>query len=182
MSNFRILLIAFSLSLDAFAVSVAYGIDLKNIKIKDGVLIGFFFGFFQAAMPVLGYFFGAFFYEFIKNISNIVSFAILFLIGLKMIYEAFSLKEEEKKAVLAIRKLFLFAIATSIDAFAIGITFSFREINIFFSVVIIGVITFFVSLFGVFLGKKVGFLISEKSEMIGGIILIVLAFKMLFEH
>ena len=183
MGLLEIILIAIGLSMDAFAVSITLGLSVKKPKIKEVLLPGIYFGFFQAIMPFLGYFAGNYFANKIQHIDHWIAFVLLGLIGGKMIRESFS--KEEKKAndnPFQFVKMLLLAVATSIDALAVGITFSFFEINIYTAIIIIGLTTFFISIGGVIIGNIFGAKYQSKAEFIGGTVLVILGFKILAEH
>lgn len=184
MSFIEILLFGIGLSMDAFAVAVCKGLSMKKFNMKNCFLIALFFGGFQALMPFIGYMLGNTFEKYITEIDHWVAFVLLAYIGIKMIREAFE-KEEcgccgENE--LKIKELFILAIATSIDALAVGITFSFySDINIFESITIIGITTFLLSWGGVMVGNKFGSRYKQKAEISGGIILVLLGAKILLE-
>ena len=181
MGFISILFIAIALAMDAFAVSITNGFAMCTLRIRRALLIALFFGAFQAFMPLLGWFAGFKFKELIVSVDHWVAFALLAFIGGKMIYEALVLGKKELQ-IAAIPTLFILAIATSIDAFAVGITFVFLNVNILLPVIIIGIVTFIISYFGVCIGCKFGKNLSGKAEVIGGIILIIIGSKILIEH
>ena len=183
MGLLEIVLIAVGLSMDAFAVSITLGLSVKKPKIREMLIPGVYFGFFQALMPFIGYFAGTYFAAKIQNLDHWIAFVLLGAIGGKMIKESFS-KEEEKVNENPFRftKMLLLSIVTSIDALAVGITFAFFEVNIFTSIVIIGLTTFFISIGGMKIGNIFGAKFKSKSELMGGIILIILGLKILLEH
>ena len=183
MSFIEIILIAFGLSMDAFAVSITLGLSVKNPKIIEFFIPGIFFGFFQAFMPCIGYFAGKYFSDKMQNFDHWVAFLILGFIGGKMIRDSF-LKEDEKinEKMYHFVKMLLLAIATSIDALAIGLTCAFFTMNIFMAIAIIGSITFFVSISGVKVGNTFGAKFKSKAELIGGFVLVAIGIKILFEH
>jgi len=183
MKLLEIILIAIGLSMDAFAVSVTLGLSVKKPKMKEVLLPGIYFGFFQALMPLIGYFTGINFAGKIQNFDHWIAFALLGFIGGKMIMESFSKKEKQVDGnPFQFMKMFLLAIATSIDALAVGITFSFFEVNIFKAIIIIGFITFCISIGGVKVGNLFGTKFRSKAEFFGGAILILLGLKILIEH
>ena len=183
MDMISLIFIAFGLSLDAFAVSVTSGITIDNCKIKHSLLIAGFFGFFQGLMPILGWAVGTSFSSYIRNFGHWLAFILLLILGLKMIYESFRLNKAEKCInPLNLYILFILAIATSIDAFGVGLSFACLQIKILQPALIIAVITFFVSVFGVQLGKKIGHIFEGKLELLGGIILIGIGIKILLEN
>ncbi len=177
-----IILTALALSMDAFAVSVSCGIAMQ-LNVRNSLKLPFSFGLFQAFMPIIGYYAASLFAAHILKYDHWVAFGLLLFIGIKMIIETFHEKtDDENIQSFSFFKLLLFSIATSIDALATGIGFAFFEINIFSAAVTIGVITFALSLIGVRFGKFLG----SKSEIIagitGGVILILIGFKILIEH
>ena len=179
----EIIIIAVGLSMDAFAVSITLGLSLKQPKIKEVLIPGIYFGFFQAIMPLIGFFAGTFFANKIQSLDHWVTFVLLVIIGGKMIWESFS-KEGKKVNEPSFKfiKMLLLAIATSIDALAVGITFAFFKINIFLAIIIIGLITFFISIAGVKIGNVCCVRFKSKAEFIGGAILVILGLKILVEH
>ncbi len=178
------LLIGVGLSMDAFSVSVSDGILIGRVRLSQAVKIALFFGFFQFMMPVLGYLAGSTFSDIIQDFDHWVAFCLLALIGGKMVYEAVSEKEdeEEKGNPLSLKTLTILAIATSIDALAIGITFATIATPVILSSTIIGITTFLISLSGVYLGSRCGDLFGNKAEIAGGVILILIGIKILIEH
>jgi putative Mn2+ efflux pump MntP len=181
MDFISVLLLAIGLAMDAFSVSITRGLSL-NCNIKHAFLIAIFFGIFQAFMPVLGWISGIQLADFVKTLAPWVAFILLFIIGAKMIYESFQIKEEDVCPVLSIKELIILSIATSIDAFAVGVTFAFLDVAILFPIIIIGIVTFILSFIGVYIGKKVGHLFESKIEVIGGLILIGIGLKILLEN
>ena len=183
---YTLILTGLSLSMDAFSVSISNGLCMKKASVKDAVKIGLFFGIAQGIMPLIGYVFGNFFQKFIESVDHWIAFVILFFIGLKMISEAVEkIKKNDKEVceILTTKKLFIQAIATSIDALAVGISFvAMKEIKILNAVSIIALITFLMCFVGVFIGKKVGNTFKEKAEILGGLILIGIGTKILIEH
>lgn len=179
------ILIAVALSMDAFAVSITIGCTMKRFRLKHAFTVGLFFGFFQAIMPVIGWLAGIGFSKFIEKIDHWIAFVLLAFIGLKMIYEAVKMKdgEDNNKDYFKFTTLLILSIATSIDALAVGVTFSILQMYIISPVIIIGLITFCFSFFGVLLGCKTSkHLFENKIEVIGGIILILIGLKILIEH
>ena len=183
MSFASVFLIGVSLSMDAFAVSIAKGMCIRNDRFKYACMLAFWFGLFQALMPLIGYFLGSQFQEQITAVDHWIAFILLGLIGGNMIREAFS-KEEDAcpDASLGIKAMFLLAVATSIDALAVGITFAFLQVNIIAAVSFIGVITFALSCIGVKVGNVFGDKYEKKAEFVGGVILVLLGLKILLEH
>ncbi|MCI5911604.1 MAG: manganese efflux pump MntP family protein [Oscillospiraceae bacterium] len=179
MSIFELFVLAVGLSMDAFAVSICKGLSLGKIKVKHMCIAGAWFGAFQALMPLIGYFLGRFFTDMITKFSHWIAFALLCLIGISMIKEAF--EKKEVNASMTVKSMFMLAIATSIDALAVGVSFAFLKVNILPAVLFIGVITFVCSAIGVKIGSLFGSKYKKPSEIIGGIILIFIALKTLFQ-
>ena len=174
---------AFGLAMDAFAVSVASGFTIKRLHLRHAVVIALSFGLFQAIMPVLGWLAGIGIRELIQHIDHWLAFGLLSFIGIKMIYESTKLEAiEHRKDPLAFPVLIVLSIATSIDALAVGLTFAFLKIAIAGPVIIIGSITFILSLLGVYIGDKFGHFFENKIEAIGGIILILIGLRILISH
>ena len=183
MGLLEIILIAVGLSMDAFAVSITLGLSVPRPRIKQIALPGIFFGFFQALMPAIGYFAGVLFAEKIQQFDHWIAFALLAIIGGKMVKESLSKNEEEtNENAFKLVKMFVLAIATSIDALAVGVSFAFFEVNIFMAVAIIGATTFFIAMAGVKIGNVFGARFKSKAEFAGGAILIILGIKILVEH
>ena len=181
-----IILIALGLAMDAFAVSISSGITIKRSRFKNALKIALFFGMFQAVMPVFGWLIGYNFIEFISEIDHWLVFGLLSLIGCKMIYESTRRGSDKKSSTkttdMNIYVLLILSIATSIDAFAVGVSFAFLEIVIVIPVIIIGLITFILSFIGVYIGNKLGHFFENKIGVIGGLILIGIGIKVLVEH
>lgn len=188
MTILEIILIAVGLAADAFAVSVCKGLAIEKLKLKDTLIVGAYFGIFQAAMPLIGYYVGTTFSRYITAFDHWVAFLFLAVIGGRMIYESFKketaeeAKNDGKNASLAFKAMLPLALATSIDALAVGITFSVITVNIFAAVAVIGAITFILSALGVKLGNLFGMKYKSKAEFIGGVILILIGLKILLEH
>ena len=182
MDLIELFLIAVGLSMDAFAVSVCKGLAMPKCTFKKAAIVGLWFGGFQALMPAIGYILGAQFQEAIASIDHWIAFVLLALIGGNMIHEALDNDEEEADASLDVKTMFLLAVATSIDALAIGITFAFLKVNIIPAVCFIGIVTFIISFAGVKIGNVFGARYKDKAEIVGGIILILLGLKILLEH
>ena len=182
MGLIELFLIAVGLSMDAFAVSVCKGLAMPKCTFKKAAIVGLWFGGFQALMPAIGYILGAQFQEAIASIEHWIAFVLLALIGGNMIHEALDNDEEEADASLDVKTMFLLAVATSIDALAIGITFAFLKVNIIPAVCFIGIVTFIISFAGVKIGNVFGARYKNKAEIVGGIILILLGLKILLEH
>ena len=182
MSFAEIFFIGIGLSMDAFAVSVCKSLSLKKMNWKSAVIISIYFGLFQAIMPVLGYFLGTTFERFVTTIDHWIAFILLCIIGGSMLREAVDNEDEKKNDKLDFKTMIILAIATSIDALAVGITFAFFNVNVLVSSLIIGIITFIISIFGVKIGNKFGDKYQNKAEFFGGAILIILGTKILLEH
>lgn len=182
MGLFELFLIAVGLSMDAFAVSICKGLAMKKISFKNACIVGLWFGGFQGLMPAIGYLLGSQFEQYITSIDHWIAFVLLSIIGGTMIKEALSKDEDEENASLDIKTMFLLAVATSIDALAIGVTFAFLKVNIIPAVSFIGVITFTLSAIGVKIGNVFGSKYKSKAEIAGGIILIGMGIKILLEH
>ena len=168
--------------MDAFAVSICKGLAMKKLTVKQAVIVGAWFGGFQALMPTLGYLLGTTFARFVNAVSDWIAFVLLGLIGINMVKEALSNDEEQADDSIAVKEMFMFAVATSIDALAVGITFAFLNVHIVSAASMIGVCTFLISFAGVKIGNIFGTKYKSKAELAGGIILILLGFKILFEH
>lgn len=184
MEYLKFILIGLGLAMDAFAVAVSSGVTIKNMHIRHALRIGLFFGAFQALMPLTGWFLGSYARDYISAYDHWIAFAILSVIGAKMIYEAVIIRESEKESdPLNIYVLFILAIATSLDALAVGITFSLLDMAILTPVIIIGVTTFVLSFAGTYIGNAFGHRFDEsKLEIAGGLILIGIGLKILLEH
>lgn len=182
MGLIELFLIAVGLSMDAFAVSVCKGLAMPKCTFKKAAIVGLWFGGFQALMPAIGYILGAQFQEAIASIDHWIAFVLLALIGGNMIHEALDNDEEEADASLDVKTMFLLAVATSIDALAIGITFAFLKVSIIPAVCFIGIVTFIISFAGVKIGNVFGARYKNKAEIVGGVILILLGLKSLLDH
>ena len=182
MEIYEILLIGIGLAMDAFAVSICKGLSMKKMNWKNAVIIALYFGVFQALMPLIGYFLGMTFESIVTTFDHWVAFALLTLIGGGMIKESFDDEDEKKNDRVDFKTMVVLAIATSIDALAVGITFAFFDVNIVLAVSIIGIITFIISVLGVKIGNRFGDKYQNKAQLMGGIILVLLGFKILLEH
>ena len=178
----EIFLIGVGLAMDAFAVAVCKGLAMKQMKWRKAIIIGLYFGIFQALMPVLGYFLGTTFEQFMTDIDHWVALCLLSAIGGNMIKESFNKNSENCNENIDVKTMIILAIATSIDALAIGITFACLRINIILPVISIGIITFILSVIGVRIGNRFGNKYENKAEFVGGLILILLGIKILLEH
>lgn len=198
MDFLSIVLIGFGLSMDAFAVSITYGITIRNLRLSHVLEIGMFFGGFQALMPLIGWAVGSQFKDYIVSIDHWIAFGLLAVIGIKMIREALEHADDcryemEEAAIsrqetaadhnqLKAGRLLVLAIATSIDALAVGVSFAFLRVSILWASLVIGLITFVICAFGVLVGKRFGCLFKKKAEILGGAVLILIGVKILFEH
>lgn len=183
MSFWEIFLLAVGVSMDAFAVSIGKGLSAKRVSWREALTVGLWFGGFQALMPVIGYYLGISFADLVTKIDHWIAFGLLLLIGGNMIREA--LKGEDDKPVdssFAFRTMLVLAIATSIDALALGISFAFMGTNLWRSILIIGLTTFVFSAVGLLIGKKVGSRFHAGAQILGGVILIAIGLKILVEH
>lgn len=182
MSYFELFLIAVGLSMDAFAVSLCKGLEMKQFQFKNALLLGGLFGLFQALMPLLGFYLSKNFVQYMEQFDHWIAFALLVFIGGKMIKEAWQNKEEEKKGF-QLMELLVLAVATSIDALAVGITFAvISDIDIYFSCLSIGLVTMVLCITAVCTGHKFGTKLGSSAEYLGGAILILLGCKILAEH
>ena len=204
MDLISLITISIALSMDAFSVSICQGLSTKRFSLKMALSCGLWFGFFQALMPLIGYFLGAQFEHFITHIDHWIAFGLLSVIGVNMIRESISQRDNEttsrdvthytdenKHDVIGASEhdtesksasMLILAIATSIDALAVGVTFAFLKVNIWKSILIIGITTFMFSFVGVKIGNVFGSRYSKAAEIVGGVILIVLGIKILIEH
>ena len=182
MGLFEICFVGLGLAMDAFAVSVCKGLSMKKFYIKNAIVIALYFGFFQALMPLIGYFLGITFQGLVVNIDHWISFFLLGIIGIKLISEAFDSESDSKNDKIDTKTMLILAVATSIDALAVGITLAFLDTNVYYAVSIIGIITFILSIIGVRIGNKFGDKFQNKAEILGGVILILIGFKILLEH
>ena len=182
MDTLSIILIAIGLSMDSFAVSVTNGLTIRDLNVKRVLLISFSLAIFQAVMPLIGWFAGIGIEQYITEFDHWIAFVLLSFIGIKMIYEGLQKNDKEKDSELKILTLIGQSFATSIDAFAVGISFAFLNISIITPVFIIGFVTFIFSLIGLYLGKYFGKKIGKSVEVFGGIVLLGIGFKILIEH
>lgn len=188
MSLFELFVLAVGLSMDAFAVSVCKGLSMRKITLKNAGIVGLYFGGFQAGMPLIGYFLGLQFKDYIMSVDHWIAFILLGFLGIKMIQEAMSKdddednKIEDENEMLSFKNMSILAVATSIDALAVGITLAFLQVDIVPAVSFIGIITFVLSMVGVKIGNVFGVKYKSKAELVGGIILIFMGVKILLEH
>lgn len=182
----ELLLLALGVSMDAFAVSICKGLAMKQATLREGMICGAWFGGFQAMMPLLGFFLGSLFAEAIQAVDHWVAFALLGIIGANMLKEALSREEGcdcESSADLSVKTMFVMAVATSIDALAVGISLAMAgQVNIFAAVLLIGACTCGMSALGVKVGNVFGSRFEKKAQLAGGVILILLGVKILLEH
>lgn len=182
MGILSIIVIAIGLAMDAFAVAICKGLAMKKMSWKKGLIVGGYFGFFQALMPLIGYLLGIGFHEKVSQVDHWFAFILLSAIGINMIKEVFSREEDCKNDSVNFKEMVVLALATSIDALAVGITIAFLDVNIIAAVLAIGVITFAISVIGVKIGNIFGDKYEKKAEFVGGIILILMGTKILLEH
>ena len=178
----ELVLLAIGLSMDAFAVSICKGLGMKKINLKAAVVLGLFFGGFQAGMPVIGWALGSQFMGIIGPIDHWIAFVLLGIIGSSMIKESREDEEEEISASFDVKTMLALAVATSIDALAVGVTFAFLHVNIVWAVTFIGCTTFVLSAIGVKVGNVFGMKYKSRAELAGGVILILMGVKILLEH
>lgn len=181
MSFIEIIFIGVGLAMDAFAVSVCKGLSTKKLELKHSLICGGYFGFFQGFMPFVGYILGVQFKDKIESIDHWIAFILLLLIGINMIKESLD-NDEDCDPDFSLKAMIPLAIATSIDALAIGVTFAFLNVNIIYAIVIIGMTTFIISMLGVKIGHIFGSKYKSKAEIVGGMILIIMGTKILLEH
>ncbi len=177
----ELFLIAVGLSMDAFAVSVCKGLSVQKLEKKHMALVGLYFGGFQFLMPVLGYLLGARFESVITSIDHWIAFALLLVIGGNMIRESFG-EAEKLNDDFGFKTMLMLAVATSIDALAVGITFAFLQVRIVPAALLIGVTTFCLSSLGIYIGNRFGARYKSRAELAGGVILILIGSKILLEH
>lgn len=184
MSFFELFALAVGLSMDAFAVSVCKGLSMKRADAKGMAVCGAWFGGFQGLMPLIGFMLGSLFAEAIESVDHWIAFGLLALIGVNMLREAFFGKDDkEEDADLSVKTMFVMAVATSIDALAVGISLAMAgNVNVWMAVLLIGCTTFILSAVGVKVGSVFGNRFEKKAEIAGGAILIVLGVRILLEH
>ena len=181
MSLIELVMIAVGLSMDAFAVSVCKGLSVPRVKLRHALLAGLYFGGFQFLMPVIGWLLGVRFEALIQSVDHWIAFALLTIIGISMIRESFG-KADELNDDFGFKTMLLLAIATSIDALAVGVTFAFLQVRILPAAGLIGVITFTLSAVGIRIGSVFGTRFKAGAERLGGVILILIGLKILLEH
>lgn len=179
----EILLIAVSLAMDAFAVSVSTGIAVPGFGVRQAARIGAWCGFFQFAMPLIGWFLGTSVKSYIQAVDHWIAFVLLAFIGGHMVWDALhSACGEEAVTDLSTKRLFLLALATSIDALAVGVTLAFIDVNILLASAVIGVVAFVLAMLGGLLGRRLGCLFQRRATLLGGAVLVLIGVKILFEH
>ncbi len=181
MSIVELLLVAIGLAMDAFAVSVCKGLSVEKVLPKQAVAVGLYFGGFQALMPLIGCLLGISFKTYIERFDHWVAFVLLALIGANMIREAFG-KDEKLNDSFSVKTMLLLAVATSIDALAVGVSFAVLDVNIWTAIAIIGVVTCLLSCAGIYIGNIFGAKFKARAEFAGGVILILIGVKILLEH
>ncbi len=194
MGLIELFILAVGLSMDAFAVAVCKGLSLRKIRLRDCLKVGLYFGGFQAGMPLIGYILGVQFKDYITSIDHWIAFILLSFIGINMLRESREKDDEgiselaetavgeEDSSQLGFKNMLILAVATSIDALAVGVTLAFLQVNIVPAVSFIGIVTFTLSAIGVKIGNAFGVKYKSKAEAAGGIILILMGLKILFEH
>lgn len=182
MGTIEIIVLSLGLAMDATAVAMTDGLSNRKIKFLKALFIAFMFGLFQALMPLFGYLFGTLFSDLIETFDHWIALLLLGYLGGKMLYDGIKNKEEETTKELGFKTILIQAIATSIDAFAVGISFATLHVDIVVAVVVIGIITMLLSLGGVYIGKKFGSLLNNKATILGGLILIGIGLKIFIEH
>lgn len=182
MNYFEILVVSLGLAMDAFAVALCKGISAKNKIFKNCIKVGVYFGLFQAVMPILGFGIGKGFKNIVFAIDHYIVFCLLVIIGANMIYEAFCEQDKQYDAYFDFSSLLLPSLATSIDAFSVGITFALLKVHLLLAVVTIGIVTFVLSSFGVYLGGYLSQKSNKTAKVFGGCILIIMGIKILVEN
>ena len=182
MSIIELFILALGLSMDAFAVSICKGLSVPKLQVKHCLICGVYFGGFQALMPTIGWLLGIRFQSLITNIDHWIAFVLLAVIGANMIKESISKEEECPDASFGLKTMLTLAVATSIDALAVGVTFAFLDVTIGPAVLLIGATTFVCSAVGVKIGNVFGNRFEAKAEFLGGLVLIVIGLKILIEH
>lgn len=182
MTIWELLITAAALSMDALAVAICKGLSVQKVQPRHALITGAYFGGFQALMPLIGFLLGTGFSDLITSVDHWIAFVLLGLIGGNMIKESFSKEEECLDCSFSFKAMLPLAVATSIDALAVGVTFAFLKVNIVPAVIFIGVITFTLSAAGVYLGNVFGAKYKSKAELAGGIVLVLMGLKILLEH
>lgn len=182
METLEIVLIAIGLAMDAFTVSICKGLSMKKMSLKNALVIGGYFGIFQGIMPIIGYCLGISFKGLVSKIDHWIAFGLLVFIGINMLKEAFANETENLNDKIDLKTMIILALATSVDALVVGITFAFLKTNIISASLIITIVTFVISILGVKIGNKFGDKYERKAETVGGLILILMGIKILLEH
>ncbi len=182
MSLLTLFITAVGLSMDAFAVSICKGLAMKKLSMKKALVIGLWFGGFQALMPTIGYLLGTRFESYVTGIDHWIAFVLLALSGVNMISVAVWVEADDPVDSMGVKMMFVLAVATSIDALAVGVTYAFLQVRIIPAVIFIGVTTFVLSIAGVKIGNVFGLKYKSKAEIAGGVILILMGLKILVEH
>lgn len=182
MKFIELFLIALSLAMDAFAVSIGKGLSLKRVRPRHAISAGLWFGGFQALMPVIGYFLGCSLAHIVGRVDHWIAFGLLVLIGINMIRETLSDDNKGQDADFGFRKMFIMAVATSIDALTVGISMALLNVDIWIAALVIGLVTFALSAMGVSLGCRFGVKVGSRAGILGGVVLICLGIKILIEH
>ncbi len=178
----ELFILAVGLAMDAFAVSICKGLSIRTLKLRQALVVGLWFGLFQALMPLAGWLLGSAFAEMVESVDHWIAFVLLSIIGGNMVREGLSRDEEELDDSLAFGIMLMLAVATSIDALAVGISFAFLKVDIVLAVSFIGVVTFAISAVGVKIGNLFGARYKSKAELLGGVVLILIGLKILLEH
>ena len=182
MNIIELLIIAVGLSMDAFAVSIGKGLSLRSIRLRHVLSVGLWFGGFQALMPLIGYLLGSSFSSFISDFDHWVAFFLLGIIGCNMIRDSFAGDEEKHDDDFSLRVMLMLAIATSIDALAVGVSFAFLCVDLWLAVTVIGITTFLFSAIGLKIGNVFGNKYKSKAEFTGGVVLVLMGVKILVDH
>ena len=176
----EIIFVSIALAMDAFSVSICKGLSMQYKFKRNALLIAICFSFFQMLMPLLGFYLGNCLNNYFIKFNYLIAFILLTIIGINMIKESY--ENKDINIGLSIKELLILSLATSIDAFSIGITFSFFKVNLLIAIILIGIITFILCLIGVILGKYIGNKLDKKAQIFGGIVLIIIGLKILLEH
>lgn len=182
MGTLELFILAVALSMDAFAVAICKGLSIRKLKLSQALTVGLWFGAFQALMPAAGYLLGSAFADLVTAVDHWIAFVLLAVIGVNMVREGLHGDEESCDPSLSFRVMLMLAIATSIDALAVGVTFALLPVNIVAAVSFIGVVTFIISAVGVKIGNLFGARYKSKAEIFGGVVLILIGAKILLEH
>ncbi|MDR2590632.1 MAG: manganese efflux pump MntP family protein [Oscillospiraceae bacterium] len=182
MNFFELFILAVALSMDAFAVAICIGLSMQKVSIKKTLIVGLYFGIFQAVMPLIGYFITALFADKIVVYGYWIAFGLLAIVGGKLIFESFKKEECKNEYTLSIAQMLPLACATSIDALAVGASFAFIQVNVISTVLLIGITTLVISMLGVKIGSIFGSRLKSKAQLVGGIILLLIGLRILLEH